>query len=584
VQKLQHPVRVRRDEESMSDSLISIKQLSFRYRDQEDRDALTNINLDIKNGEFIVVMGASGAGKSTLCFTLNGLIPIQIKGSYSGSVSVKGVSTEGKKVSSFADKVGIVFQDFETQLFSTNVELEVAFGPENFAVEREEIGRRIAESLDMVGLEGFNDREPSTLSGGQKQRLAIASVLAIQPDIICMDEPTTDLDPIGKNGVFLIAKRLRDKNMTMIIAEHETEETLYADKIIILDEGKIVETGTPREILTQVDFLRQKGIMPLQTTEFFKDRLPASDLPLEVDEAIDAWNLLGLRIHEEEYQELIHEDKRRLESHGDVLIEVKDLEHTYPTGLTALRNANLKIRKGEFLAVVGQNGSGKTTLVKHLNGLLLPTKGSVIVNGKDTREQSLLDISRSVGYVFQNPDHQIFEETVAAEVAFGPRLQGQTEEEIERNVKQALEAVDLVGYEEYDPFSMSKGERQRIAVASIVATKPSVIIMDEPTTGLDYPQIKSMMELIKALNEAGHTIIMVTHTMWVVAEYAHRAVVLRDGEIILQGTPREIFRHEDILEEAFLKPPQIIQMGNRLGKTVLSVAELESVTEEGADK
>ncbi|NLJ61466.1 MAG: ATP-binding cassette domain-containing protein, partial [Firmicutes bacterium] len=296
----------------MSDSLISIKQLSFRYRDQEDRDALTNINLDIKNGEFIVVMGASGAGKSTLCFTLNGLIPIQIKGSYSGSVSVKGVSTEGKKVSSFADKVGIVFQDFETQLFSTNVELEVAFGPENFAVEREEIGRRIAESLDMVGLEGFNDREPSTLSGGQKQRLAIASVLAIQPDIICMDEPTTDLDPIGKNGVFLIAKRLRDKNMTMIIAEHETEETLYADKIIILDEGKIVETGTPREILTQVDFLRQKGIMPLQTTEFFKDRLPASDLPLEVDEAIDAWNLLGLRIHEEEYQELIHEDKRRL--------------------------------------------------------------------------------------------------------------------------------------------------------------------------------------------------------------------------------------------------------------------------------
>ncbi len=568
----------------MSDSLISIKQLSFRYRDQEDRDALTNINLDIKNGEFIVVMGASGAGKSTLCFTLNGLIPIQIKGSYSGSVSVKGVSTEGKKVSSFADKVGIVFQDFETQLFSTNVELEVAFGPENFAVEREEIGRRIAESLDMVGLEGFNDREPSTLSGGQKQRLAIASVLAIQPDIICMDEPTTDLDPIGKNGVFLIAKRLRDKNMTMIIAEHETEETLYTDKIIILDEGKIVETGTPREILTQVDFLRQKGIMPLQTTEFFKDRLPASDLPLEVDEAIDAWNLLGLRIHEEEYQELIHEDKRRLESHGDVLIEVKDLEHTYPTGLTALRNANLKIRKGEFLAVVGQNGSGKTTLVKHLNGLLLPTKGSVIVNGKDTREQSLLDISRSVGYVFQNPDHQIFEETVAAEVAFGPRLQGQTEEEIERNVKQALEAVDLVGYEEYDPFSMSKGERQRIAVASIVATKPSVIIMDEPTTGLDYPQIKSMMELIKALNEAGHTIIMVTHTMWVVAEYAHRAVVLRDGEIILQGTPREIFRHEDILEEAFLKPPQIIQMGNRLGKTVLSVAELESVTEEGADK
>ncbi|MBT9141923.1 MAG: Energy-coupling factor transporter ATP-binding protein EcfA1 [Syntrophomonadaceae bacterium] len=422
----------------MSDNVISIDQLTFRYSDQEDRDALSNISLDINNGQFIVIMGASGAGKSTLCFTLNGLIPIQIKGKYSGNVLVKGIATKGKKISDFADKVGIVFQDFETQLFSTNVELEMAFGPENLAVEREEIVRRVIESLNMVGLQGFNGREPSTLSGGQKQRLAIASVLALQPEILCMDEPTTDLDPIGKNGVFLIAKKLRGQNMTIIIAEHETEETLYADKIVIMDEGKIVASGSPREILTQVDFMNQKGIMPLQTAEFFKDKLPAAELPLEIDEAIASWKKLGLKVNEEKYQTLVQEDNHRLNSYGEVLIEVKDLAHIYDTGLTALKDADLDIRKREFLAVVGQNGSGKTTLVKHLNGLLLPTQGFVKIKGKDTRNQSLLEISGSVGYVFQNPDHQIFEETVFAEVAFGPRLHGQNEEQIAENVKQAL--------------------------------------------------------------------------------------------------------------------------------------------------
>jgi len=202
----------------------------------------------------------------------------------------------------------------------------------------------------MVGLEGFNDREPSTLSGGQKQRLAIASVLAIQPDIICMDEPTTDLDPIGKNGVFLIAKKLRDKNMTMIIAEHETEETLYADKIMILDDGKIAATGTPREILTQVDFLRQKGSCAANY-RVLQDRLPASDLPLEVDEAIDAWNPLGWKFIEEKHQELVQEDKRRLESHGDIVIEVKDLEPHLSNRLNRVEECQPEIRKGEFLAV-----------------------------------------------------------------------------------------------------------------------------------------------------------------------------------------------------------------------------------------
>lgn len=567
----------------MADKIIDIGDLSFSYRDQEENEfAIKGINMSVEKGEFVVIMGHSGAGKSTLCFTLNGLIPNQVKGEMSGSVKIKGRATDEGKVSDFARTSGVVFQDFETQLFSTNVELEVAFGPENFGLDQEEIAERVNECLEIVDLLGLKDREPATLSGGQKQRLAIASVLSSSPDIICLDEPTTDLDPVGKNQVFQIADILRDRKMTMVIAEHETEETLYADKIIILKNGEIAKEGTPEEVLTDTDFLKNSGIKPLQVTEFFKDYLDEKDrLPLSVEEGLKLWKDLDLSINNEKYQELLNEDKETEDSYGDVLIKVDDLKHTYEGGVEALKGVDLEVRQGEFLAVVGQNGSGKTTLVKHLNGLLLPTNGAVKIKGKDTRKQTLLDISKKVGYVFQNPDHQIFEETVYKEVAFGPGLQGQSEEEIERNTKEALKAVGLDGYEDEDPFSLSKGERQRIAVASILATKPDVIIMDEPTTGLDYNQVLSMMELIKDLNDAGHTIIMVTHTMWVVAEYAHRAVVLNNGEMILNGKIRDVFSQEEILEKAFLKPPQIIQLSNKLGNTIKSEEELKYITKEG---
>jgi len=321
--------------------------------------------------------------------------------------------------------------------------------------------------------------------------------------------------------------------------------------------------------------------MPLQTAEFFTKWLPPCELPLQVDDAVEAWHRLGLKIDEDKFDALVQSDSRRLQVYGETLIKVRGLTHTYPSGFTALQGADLDIRSGEFLAVIGQNGSGKTTLVKHLNGLLYPTEGKVMVKDKDTRAQSLRELSCTVGYVFQNPDHQIFAETVFEEVAFGPRLQGQTDSEIKANVQQALEAVGLTGQEEKDPFSMSKGERQRVAVASIVATRPEVIIMDEPTTGLDYHQIRASMEMIKELNQRGHTIIMVTHNMWVVAEYAHRAVVIKDGSLILKGTPREIFSREDVLEEAFLKPPPVVRLANRLGKTLLSVEELQWVTTSG---
>lgn len=570
--------------ETKSDSKsVLINNLSFRYKDQKDEKAIDNINLEIEKGQFVVIMGPSGAGKSTLANCLNGLVPHFIRGEYDGEVWINDKKVIDSTVSKMAKDIGLVFQDFESQLFSTNTKLEIAFGPENFGVDRKEIDTRINKVLKTVKLEGFEKRQPSTLSGGQKQRLAIGSVLASQPSIICMDEPTTDLDPLGKLGIFNIAKELhQNKELTLIIIEHETEEALNADRLIIMENGKIIEDGKPREVLRKIDLTDRIGIMTLQVPKYFSlvTSLNNEELPLTPEEGIEKINSIGIKIDENKYQDIIQRDKDREEKYGDVLIEINDLEHEYTTGKKALKGASLNIREGEFLAVLGHNGSGKTTLVKHLNGLLMPTGGEVIVNEKNTRESSIFEIGKEVGYVFQNPDHQIFADTVYEEVAFSPKIRGCSQEEIEIRVKEALKAVDMEGYEKEDPFSLTKGERQRIAVASILSARPKVLILDEPTTGLDYKEQKKMMELIKKLNEDGHTIVMITHTMWVVSEYAHKVAVIKDGEVMMHGNTREIFSREEDLLDSYLKTPHIVSLSNKLGKTLLSIDEMVECTKE----
>lgn len=564
-----------------SNKTVSIRNLTFKYKDQKDRNAIENINLDIEKGQFVVIMGPSGAGKSTLANCLNGLIPHFIRGKYSGEVLINGINAKENNVSRMAKEIGLVFQDFESQLFSTNTKLEIAFGPENFNVDREEIQRRIDKILKTVKLEGFEDRQPSTLSGGQKQRLAIGSVLASKPSVICMDEPTTDLDPVGKLGIFRIAKELHeDKELTLIIIEHETEEALNADRLIIMKDGHILRDGNPKEVLKEIELTDSIGIMTLQIPKYFSSLslLSKDELPLTPEEGFEKFLGLNLKIDENKYNEILEREKERESKYGDVIIEVQDLEHTYPNGKTALKGANLKIREGEFLAILGHNGSGKTTLVKHFNGLLLPTNGRVIIDGKDTKNTTIFEIGKKVGYVFQNPDHQIFADTVYEEVAFSPKIRGYSKEEIDERVKEALKAVDMEGYEEEDPFSLTKGGRQRIAVASILSARPKVIILDEPTTGLDYKEQRQMMELIKKLNENGHTIIMITHTMWVVAEYAHKVVVVNDGEIKMYGNTRDVFKNEEELLKSYLKLPHIVSLSNKIGKTMLSLDEMISCT------
>ena len=561
---------------------VSVSGLTYRYRGQQ-KPALGGVDLKVAEGEFVVIMGPSGAGKSTLCVSLNGLIPHFFRGQMEGEVRVGGRSTREGNVGEFAQEVGLVFQDFEAQLFSTNVALEVAFGPENFRVERGEMLERVERVLGQVNLEGFEQRTPATLSGGQKQRLAIASVLAIEPRILCLDEPTTDLDPVGKLGIFEIAEDLKDRDdVTLIVVEHETEETLDADRIVILSDGEIVADRPAREVLRDVELLERSSVMPLQVTRFFHEMgLWQGTLPLTPQEGVTEFGRRGWRVNRDLHERLVEADARREKSYGEPIIRVEGLTHRYANGVVALDGVDLTVRRGEFLAVLGQNGSGKTTLVKHFNGLLEPTAGTVRVGEGETSEQGLRQLGRTVGYVFQNPDHQIFSDTVGEEVAFGPKIRGLDEGEIQERVEEALAAVGLEGRGGEDPFGLTKGERQRVAVASVLAVRPEVLILDEPTTGLDYAEQRSMMDLVRSLNEAGSTIIVVTHTMWVVAEYAHRAVVVKEGEISLRGTVRKVFAEEDDLREAYVRPPHIVILGNMLGTTVLSVEEMMAVTEEG---
>lgn len=562
----------------MPNPIVTIKDLKFRYRG-EKKLALNGISLDISKGEFLIIMGASEAGKSTLAACFNGLIPHYMKGDIKGEVIIQGTNTADSSVPQLAENVGIVFQDFEAQLFSTNVELEVAFGPENFAVPREEIKRRIEENLNYVGLEEFRNRPPFTLSGGQKQKLAIASVLAMQPTILVMDEPTTDLDPISTQGIFDIVNKLRQRDdITLIVVEHETEETLHADRIALIKDGKLVQVGSIQEIHKQVDLLEELGVMPLSIPKFFKN-IGETDLPLTPAEGIETFSKTGWKISDDKYAHLLKREKLAAQHNGLPIIQCRNLEYAYPNGVKALHDINLDIYKGEIVAIVGQNGSGKTTLAKNFNGLLTPTNGDVMVNGLHTKEQGVFKIGQKVGYVFQNPDHQIFSELVYDEIAYGLRLREIPEEEVKKKVKDALEAVGLTGFEEEDPFSLTKSGRQRVAVASVLAVQPDVLILDEPTTGLDYKEQRSMMEMVQRLNEQGSTIIFVTHHMWVVAEYAKKVFVIKDGRILLDGTTREIFSQEETLKASYLRPPHFVQFSNQLGKTFLSPEEMISCIE-----
>ncbi|MGZ3534384.1 MAG: ABC transporter ATP-binding protein [Thermodesulfobacteriota bacterium] len=548
---------------------ISIENLTFTYQGSE-RAALQNIHGQIEDGSFIVVMGHGGTGKSTLCCSLNSLVPRFFRGEYRGRVLMRGEEVARHRVAEMSKHVGLVFQDFEAQLFSTNVELEMAFGPENHCLPREEIGRRIERYLRFTGLEKLRNREPSSLSGGQKQRLAIASVLALEPRVLVMDEPTTDLDPLGREEVLSVGKSIQEETRVLLMVDHEPETAVTADQVWLMRDGQLVSNGPPSEILVDVAAMESCGIRTLPTVELFHS-LNWPGAPFTFEGAIET-------IQKHHLAQRLEPKIRTVSSgylRGFPVLRTEEVRYVYPTyRIEALRGIDLDIYEGEFIALLGQNGSGKTTLAKHFNGLLKPASGRVLVQNKSTTEYTHREMGHSVGYVFQNPDHQIFARTVAEEVGFGLKMQGEPPKTIEKRVAEALEVVGLQGYEEKVPFALTKGERQCVAVASVLAVQPRVIILDEPTTGLDYRHQRNMMEVLKRLNQTGHTIIIITHSMWVAAEYAARTIVMKNGGILSDGPTRAVFADEARLAEASLSPPLLVRLSNWLGTEALTVEQM----------
>ena len=556
---------------------LNVDAVTFTYHGAM-RPALTGVSFAQARGQTIGVMGASGAGKSTLAKCLNRIIPEFEDGDFRGAIRIAGEPLDRHRVCDVAPMVGMVFQDFEAQLFSTNVTHEVAFAMEQVGMDRAEMNRRIIPALEAVGLRGFEHRDPTSLSGGEKQRLAIASVLALRPSVIVLDEPTTDLDPEGRAEVFALIRELRAQGLSLIVIEHESEELRASDRIVVLREGEIAIDGPPREVFANSDLLEQCGVRPPGLGRALK-LLGIESQPDSVEQAYDAIARAYPRLAANSGgNDATPTARPEIPAAASVpasppLVGVAGVSFSYPGGPRVLDSIDLKVEAGDFLAIVGQNGSGKTTLAKHIVGLLAPATGAVMLDGKDRAAMRPAETAREVAYVFQNPDHQIFAASVEEEVAFGPRNFGLAADEIERRCAEVLTAVGLQDERQSDPFLLSKGERQRLAVASVLALRPRMLILDEPTTGLDHREQLRMMALVADLNRSGIAIVIITHTPWLVAEYARRVVLMRTGRIIFDGGVREFFMHDELLRSSSFRPPEITELSRRFGTLALTTAE-----------
>ena len=545
---------------STGDGVVVLRDVSFTYRGAA-APALRRVTLTVRRGEFVVVMGATGAGKSTLAKCVSGAIPQFQPGRLEGRVEVLGRDVAAASVSDLAGTVGLVSQDFEAQLFSTNVRHEVAFGMEQLGVPRAAMVERVASALAAVGLAGFEGRDPITLSGGEKQRLAIAALLALEPAVLVLDEPTTDLDPVGKSEVFAALAALRARGATILLIEHETAAAERADRLVLMEGGTVVADGPPAALLPGVERLEALGVRPLDLDRIARER---GWTTRPADAAAAAARLTPRQLA----------TASAAPARGAPLLEAEGLVHAYAPGRAAITDVSLAVAAGEFVALIGQNGSGKTTLAKCLNGLLVPQQGTVRVRGVDLRSLPVGRVAADVGYVFQNPDQQIFAATVREEVGFALANLGVPADEAARRIAAVLAAVGLVGCEARDPFLLGKGQRQRLAVASLLVLEPAVLILDEPTTGLDHREQRQMMALLADLHRRGLTVVVITHSPWVVAEYAQRGVVLRGGRVAFDGPLRELFAEEALLEACHFRLPEATRIGRRLGFTPLSVDEL----------
>ena len=539
---------------------IEFKGVSFRYAGAE-KEALRDLNLQIRPGEIVLVTGPAGSGKTTFCSCINGLIPHYHEGELTGQVIVRTYDTRRARIGGLASLVGMVFQDPESQLVTSSVIDEVAFGPENLGIPRAEINQRVTEALSATRLLGYEEREPHNLSGGEQQACAIAATYSMHPEIYVMDEPLANLDPAGRLQVLQVlidvAKR---RQKTLIIVEHSLEEILpLVDRVLVIHEGQIIRDGLVDEVLAAGDIPRvfTRPAMVRLADKFGLSLKTFSAEKFYAD--LNARQPLGF----------INPAEQPATTHGNSsspIIEFHNVHYAYKDQTAALKGVNLAIYEGELVAILGRNGSGKTTLARHIIGLLQPAMGQVIVTGRDVHDTPTHELTQEIGFCFQNPNHQIVSFKVRDEMTFGLKAHNIDPAQFDQRVHHALELVNMLDVIDAEIFDLGKGQKQRLALASVLTLNPKILVIDEPTTGQDPQMTKEIFDIIRNLNDLGTTVLMITHRVDYAASYAHRAVVMNRGEIAFDGPIWELISNPDAMRANALELPDITKLALQLNK------------------
>ena len=573
--------------------IIEMSHVTFSYdapaeggAENSEDAALRDVSLSIGEGEFVGVIGPSGAGKSTLASVMSGAIPHHYRGALYGATLVDGHDTCDVSLTDISQIVGSVLQDIDTQMVASVVEDEMLFGLENFGVPHDQIEERISQTLETVGISNLRDREIATLSGVQKQKVAIAAILAMRPRVLVLDEPTAALDPASSKLVFDTLRKVREEGVTVVVIEQKVALlSEYCDRILVMSKGSLVLDGAPREVFSHGDELRRIGVDSPRVARVYnslaKDGLvaggapcltvpeakalitgliqPASKTSCHVASAEEGTREAGFRAGSK------HVAAPRPHAEGaQPVVSLEDVSFAYPGGTASVDHLNMRVFPGEVVGIVGQNGAGKTTLTKLLNGLLRPASGTVRLAGLDTHEVPTSAIAAHCATLFQNPDYQLCKDTVLEEVAFGLTLQGVDEKDAQTRARAVIERFGLPADEA--PFSLSRGQRQMVALASVVVTEPEVVLLDEPTSGLDYRECMTVMDTVSKMAERGCAVIMVCHDMEVVSDFAERIVVMANGHILDRGGTLEMFSNAELMREASVKAPQVIELSEALAR------------------
>lgn len=540
---------------------ILLEHVHFRYAlqdtppdqppDQKSRQAATkrppildDISFSLLPGELLLIAGPSGCGKSTLLKCLNGLIPLKYPGKLTGTVQLNGRAVSESSLRDLAKQIGTMLQDPDKQIVGSVVEEEIAFGLENLQVPRPQMRQRIEEVVQQLKLESYRHQAVHALSGGQRQLVAAAGLLVMEPAIFLFDEPFASLDSFAVDELEQLIRHLREQGHTIIIVEHRVEEALNlrVDKVLLMEQGRQVFFGDVATFLSLAD--------PDQV------KLPVEATLRRLGSGVDPQQIQARLITPISTR---HEERETLDTANGPILAFKDVHYRYaPFAPEILKGISFQIKRGETIALLGPNGAGKTTLVKQALGLLRPTKGSIQLYNKDTKRLSVAQIAAQVGYVFQHPGAMLYAPTIRKEVSFGPENLRFSPDELKQAVDQAEEAVHIKAFEQRSPFSLSFGQQKRVTIASILAMKSKILLLDEPTAGQDYRSYISLMEYIRQIPDLD-ALLFITHDLDLALRYTQRVLLLKDGKLEADGAPLEVLRDQALLDACHLRPTSLLR-------------------------